>query len=89
MAEISIKCGFGSISGLEFRDDIVKKGAALLAEGHMGDIKEIRSNGKISILARCVPEASIRNTPYIITHELNPMTRKVDGICSHENSKPP
>ena len=60
MAEITIKCGFGSISGLEFRDDIVKKGAALLAEGHMGDIKEVRSNGKVTILARCVPEASIR-----------------------------
>ena len=77
MSDITIKCGFGSISGLDFRDDIVKKGADLLAGGHLGDIKEIRSNGKVSILGRCVPEASIRSTPYIITLELNPTTRKV------------
>ena len=95
--DVTIKCGFGSISGLEFRADIVKKGAALLAEGHMGDIKEIRSKGKVTILARCVPEASIRNTPYIITLELNPTTRKVieahcncqagaTGMCKHTYS---
>ena len=39
--DTTVKFGFGSISGLEFRADIVKKGAALLAEGYMGDIKEI------------------------------------------------
>ena len=41
MTEITIKCGFGVISGLDFRDDIVKKGSDLLAGGH---IKEVRRN---------------------------------------------
>ena len=81
MAEITIKCGFGSISGLQFREDIIKKGGQLLAGGHIGDIKEIRSNGKVSILGRCVPEASIRKVPYVITLELNPMTREVLFKC--------
>ena len=50
MAQNTIICGFGSISGLKFRDNIVKKGADLPVGGHMGDVKEIRSNGKILIL---------------------------------------
>ena len=47
MADITITCGFGSINGLEFRDDIKKKGADLLKGGHMGDLKEIRRDGKV------------------------------------------
>lgn len=43
----------------------------------MGDVKEIRNNGKVTIIGRCIPEASIRNTPYVITLELNPTTREV------------
>ena len=94
MAGVTITCGFGSISGLKFRDDIVVKGSALFVGGHVGDIKEIRKNGKISIIGRCIPEGSIRNSPYIITLELDPSTRVVSeahcncqavatGMCKH------
>ena len=38
MTDITIKCGFGVISGLNFCDDIVKKGSYLLSGGHMGEI---------------------------------------------------
>ena len=41
MTEITIKYGFGVISGLYFPDDIVKKGSYLLLGGHMGEIKEV------------------------------------------------
>ena len=40
MTEITIKYGIGVISGLDFRNDIVKKGSDLLSGGHMGEIKE-------------------------------------------------
>ena len=40
MTEITIKCGFGVISRLDFRNDIVKKGSYLLSGGHMGEFKE-------------------------------------------------
>ena len=49
MGKITITCGFGSMSGLDFQDDIVKKGAHLLSGGHWGDVKEVRKNGKISL----------------------------------------
>ena len=82
MTEITITCGFGSISGLSFREDIVKKGTDLLNSDHMGDVKEVRKSGKISILGRCVPEASIRKTPYPITLELNPSREVTLAHCS-------
>ena len=90
MTEITIKCGFGKISGLHFRDDIMTKGEDLLTGGHLGDVKEVRHpipiipylNGKISVIGRCVPEASIRKTPYIITLELNPSREVTLAHCS-------
>ena len=42
----------------------------------MGEIKEMRRDGKASILARCIPEARIRKTPHVITLELNSTSRK-------------
>ena len=47
MGEITITCGFGGFR-LDFRDDIVKKGADLLTGGYWGDLKEVRKNSKIS-----------------------------------------
>ena len=89
MTEITIKCGFGKISGLHFRDDIMTKGEDLLTGDHLGDVKEVRHypiipylNGKISVVGRCVPEASIRKTPYIITLELNPSREVTLAHCS-------
>ena len=89
MAEITIKFGFGSISGLQFREDIIKKGGQLLGGGHIGDVKEIRRNGKVSILGRCVPEASIRKTPYTITLELNPMIKSFRSMLRLAGSATP
>ena len=40
MAKISLEYCFGSFTGLEFRDDIVKKEADLLAEGRRADREE-------------------------------------------------
>ena len=42
MAKITLKYCFGSITGLEFRDDIVKKEADLLAEGCRAEGEEER-----------------------------------------------
>ena len=52
MIEITIIYGFGVISRLDFRDDIVKKGSDLLSGGHMGEIKEVRTTPPSSLLKR-------------------------------------
>ena len=50
MTEITIKCRFGVISGLDFRGDIVKKGSHLLSGGHMDEIKEVRRTESFTVL---------------------------------------
>ena len=42
MAKFTIKCGFGVISIINFRDDIVKKGSYIMSRAYLGDIKEVR-----------------------------------------------
>ena len=42
MAKITIKCGFGVISVINFRDDIVRKRSDLLSGTNLGEVKEVR-----------------------------------------------
>ena len=46
MAKITIKCGFGVISVINFRDDIVRKGSNLLSGAYLGDIKDVRETAE-------------------------------------------
>ena len=77
MTEITIKNGFGVISGLYFRDDIVKKGSYLLSGGHMGEIKAVRRNCTVSIFARYFP--LLHPIPYII--KINNEASPEEGVA--------
>ena len=42
MDKSTIKCYFGVISIIDFRNDIVRKGSDLLFGANLGEIKEVR-----------------------------------------------
>ena len=52
MAEITIKYGFGGISCLNFRENIVKNEANLLAEGCISNIKKKHEDSRTQTLDR-------------------------------------
>ena len=78
MTEITIKNGFGVISGLYFRDDIVKKGSYLLSEGHMDEINVVKRNCTVPILARYFP--LLHPIPYII--KINNEVSPEEGVAT-------
>ena len=61
MSKTTIKFGLGVISGLDFRDDIVKKGSDLSSGGHKCDIKEVRGNSTVS---SCPESSSTAAIPF-------------------------
>lgn len=85
--------GFERVSGLIFRDTIVKKGREI--KGNVFAVKETREPDKITITSKCFATTSFgTSSPYIITFELDPDSRSItsshcscqagcNGKCKH------
>lgn len=73
--------GFSKISGLHFRDGMIKNGESLVQ--NLFHVQEVqRAQGPTSITAKILRTTNIRGTPYNLSFELDSERTVVDARCS-------
>ena len=90
---VEYRTGFLSIQNFDFRPDVQRKGKELLVAGHLFNVSEKHSDGKIVIKGLCVRQGSIGNAPYNVELWISPgrdveqahcsCQAGVDGQCKH------
>ena len=93
---IEYRTGFQSIKNFEFRQDVLHKGKELLKAGHIFNVSEKHSDGKIAIKGLCVRQGSISNAPYMVEMTIGPerdvqqahcsCQAGIDGQCKHTSA---